>query len=143
MTDQQSGTDNRPGRESQTAQPLFQSALDQFSEDCRIYNEAIGSYNTHLDNHRDRRDLHDIPFRTPISAHDAYGDARDGDRAALEAILDHLLEEVHLDSQLRRHPRTYPIHIEATEHLVIARDQLVTTLEETIRHLKTKGTRGL
>lgn len=136
MTDHQSAPDDRHARDLQTAQPVLISALDQFVEDCRVYNEAVGSYNTHLDNHRDRRDLHDIPFRTPITAHDAFDEACDGKQAALESLLEHLLDEVHLDSQLRRHPRTYPIHIEAAEHLAIARDRLITTLEEAIRHLK-------
>ena len=115
---------------------LLESALDQFREDCRVYNEAVGSYNTHLDNHRDRRELYDVPFRRPISAHEAFDDACDGDRGAIEELLSHLLDEAHLDSDLRRHPRSYPIHVEACEHLEIAREALVTTLEEALVHVE-------
>lgn len=126
-------TDRDRGQSS--AGPLLQSALDQVREDCLLYNEAVGSYNTHLDNHRDRRDLHDVPFRPPVTAHDAFADALDGDRDAIEALLAHLIDQAHLDSRLRRHPRTYPIHIEAVEHLQIARERLATTLEEALRHI--------
>lgn len=136
MTDRQFPTDERSRSKSPDPRTRLQSALDQFREDCRVYNEAVGSYNTHLDNHRDRRNLHELPFRAPITAHEAFDDAIDGDRDAIEAILSHLLDQTHLDSQLRRHPRTYPIHIEATEHLDIAREKLITTLEETLHHLQ-------
>lgn len=118
---------------------LLRSALDQIEEDSRLYNEAVGSYNTHLNNHRDRRDLHDLPYRDPIAAHGAFDDALNGDRAAIEAVLTHLLNQPHLDSQLRRHPRTYPIHIEATEHLEIARERLIATLEEALQHKHNTG----
>jgi hypothetical protein len=137
MDDRQTSTGDRSRTDPPTTPSLLASALDQLREDCRLYNEAVGSYNTHLDNHRDRRDLYDIPFRTPVTAHDAFDDAIDGDRDSLEALLAHLIDQAHLDSQLRRHPRTYPIHTEASEHLQIARDQLVSTLEETLRHLDT------
>lgn len=111
------------------------SALDQLREDARVYNEAVGSYNNHLEEHRDERDLQDLPFRDPITAHDAYRDARVGDRAAIERLLTHLLDQVHLDSRLRRHPGALPVHVEAAEHLRIARRQLVTTLEESLYHM--------
>ncbi|APW98920.1 hypothetical protein CHINAEXTREME_14555 [Halobiforma lacisalsi AJ5] len=132
-------TDRRPPREhpprrSVPPDSLLESALEQFREECRRYNEAVGSYNTHLDNHRDRRDLHDVPFRSPITAHDAFEAANDGDRVAVETLLEDLIDRAHLDSQLRRHPRVYPIHVEATEHLDLARDGLVTTLEELLQH---------
>ncbi len=139
MADHQTSTDDRDRSVSRTPGTLLQSALDQFREDCRLYNEAVGSYNTHLDNHRDRRDLHDVPYRTPITAHDAFDDALDGDPSAIEALLTHLLDQAHLDSQLRRHPRTYPIHVEAVDHLRMAREQLVTTLEEALRHVRDDG----
>lgn len=113
---------------------LLHSALDQFREECRLYNRAVGSYNTHLDNHRDRRELYDVPFRSPITDFDCYDSAVDGDRAAMEALLTRLIDQAHLDSQLRRHPRTYPIHIDAVEHLRIAREQLIATLEQAIQH---------
>ena len=135
MTDHQTPTNDRNRNEPHGTRPLLESALDQFRQDGRLYNEAVASYNTHLDNHRDRRDLHDVPFRAPITAHDAFEDASDGDRAAIESLLDHLLDQSHLDSELRRHPRTYPIHVEASEHLQLAREQLVTTLEETLQHV--------
>lgn len=129
-----STTDRAPGQ-SPTARALLRSALDQLREECHAYNEAVGSYNTHLDNHRDRRDLHDVPFRDPITAHDAFDAALDGDPAAIESLLTALVDRAHLDSELRRHPRTYPIHIEACEQLQIAREQLVTTLEEALCHI--------
>ena len=108
----------------------FETACEQFREYCYLYNEAIGSYNTHLDNHRDRRALHDVPFRSPITAHDSFDDAIAGDFDAMQNLLTHLLNESHKDSSLRCHPRTYPIHIEACEHLQIAREQLISILEE-------------
>lgn len=134
MSDRQSTGNDRNRNTSPDAQTLLQSALDQFHEDCLLYNETVGSYNTHLDNHRERRDLYDLPFRAPITAHDAFNGASNGDRAAIEALLDHLIDQAHLDSQLRRHPRTYPIHVEAVEHLQLAREQLITTLEELLQH---------
>lgn len=134
MVDPHSTADGQSRSTSQTG-PLLESALDQFNEDCRLYNRALGSYNTHLDNHRDRRDLQDIPFRAPITAHDAFEDTLDGDCDAVESLLDHLIDQAQLDSQLRRHPRTYPIHVEATEQLEIAREQLVRTLEEAFCHI--------
>jgi hypothetical protein len=139
MVDPHSSTNGRTRNETALSRTRLQSALDQFREDCRLYNEAVGSYNTHLDNHRDRRDLHDVPFRDPITAHEAFDDAIDGDRAAIESLLASLLDQGHLDSQLRRHPRTYPIHVEAVEHLQIARERLVTTLEDALHHMNDDG----
>lgn len=127
---------DRTHQQSTTPATLLQSALEQFREETRLYNEAVGSYNTHLHNHRDRRDLHDLPFRDPITAYDAYDAALDGDPAAVEALVTHLVDEAHLDSQLRRHPRTYPIHVEAAEQLELARDQVVGTLEAALRHVE-------
>lgn len=143
MVDPQSSTDETSRNESSTDQIILQSALDQFQEDCHLYNEAVGSYNTHLDNHRDRRDLHDIPFRVPISTNEEFEGAIDGDRPAIEALLAHLIDQAHLDSQLRRHPRTYPIHDEATEHLEDARGQLITTLEEALYHIHENADRTI
>lgn len=114
---------------------LIESGIEQLKMDCRLYDEAVESYNTHLRNHRDRRDLHDIPYRQPISDHGAVEDAFAGDRGAVEKLLRHLLDQPHRDSELRRHPRTYPIHLEALEHLEIARDRLVRSLEEFHRDL--------
>lgn len=136
MDDRRPTTDNRSRSKLPSTRTLLRSALAQFHEDSRLYNEAVGSYNTHLDNHRDRRDLDDLPFRDPITAHDDFDDAIDGDGSAIEALLAHLIDQAHLDSQLRRHPRTYPVHVEAVEHLQIAREQLVTTLEEALRHIQ-------
>jgi exonuclease VII small subunit len=118
-----------------TGDPHLESALKQLQEAARCYNRAVGSYNTHLDNHQERRDLHDVPFRVPISACDAFPAAKFGERAALETLLEHLLDQAHLDSQLRRHPRAYPIHVEAVEHLELARDDLVTALEDALRRI--------
>lgn len=134
MDEPQPFSHDRNGGGPYSPQTLLQSALDQFREECRIYNRAVGSYNTHLTNHPDRRDLHDIPFRSPITSREAFDDAVNGDRSAMETLLTHLINEGHLDSQLRRHPRSYPIHLEATEHLKVAREQLITTLEEALHH---------
>lgn len=122
----------------QTASPhreLLHSALLQLEEDARMYDVAVESFNTHLENHRERRDLHDIPRRAPIREHDGFDAAVGGHRDAIESMLAELLSRVHLDSAVRRHPRAYAIHLEAVEHLEIARDQLVITLEATLRHL--------
>lgn len=131
MTTTTDGTDSRPT----APQTRLETALSQLREDCRVYNEAIGSYNTHLDNHRDRRDLHELPFRAPVTAYDAFDDALDGEPAAVETLLASLVDQAHLDSQLRRHPGTYPIHLEAVEHLRIARDRLVSALEDVFQHV--------
>ena len=88
--------------------PLLEAGLDQFREECFLYSRAVGSYNTHLANHRERRDLYDIPFRAPVSAHDRFDAACRRERAATETLLADLIDEAHLDSELRRHPRTYP-----------------------------------
>ena len=128
--------ESQPDRTAPPPEILVQSALDQFTEDCRVYNDAVGSYNSHLDNHRELRELTDLPFRDPITAHPDFEDARNGNRAAIDSLLTHLLDGVHLDSQLRRHPRTFPIHDEAVEHLQIARNEVVTSLEAAHRHLQ-------
>lgn len=134
-------TTTTDGNDTQTTAPQtrFETALDQLREDCRVYNEAVGSFNTHLDNHRDRRDLHDLPFREPVTAHDAYDDAVAGEPAAVETLLASLIDRAHLDSQVRRHSGTYPVHLEAVEHLRIARDRLVTSLEDVLRHVDGDG----
>lgn len=123
-----------------TDDPRLRSMLEQVRDDVKLYNLAVGSYNTHLSNHRELRGLHDIPFRTPVSAHDDFDAALSGDRDAIEGVLTHLLDQVHLDSQLRRHPRTYPIHVEAVEQLEMARDQVVTTLEDALYRIRETGT---
>lgn len=134
-----SSTTDRRHSQVPAANPLLDSALAQAREDVGLYNEAVGSYNSHLDNHREMRGLHGIPDRSPITAHDAFDEAIDGDPAALERLLAHLLDHAHLDSQLRRHPRAQPVHLEATEQLHMARDQLVTTLEEALQHIHDAG----
>ena len=139
MSDHQSSADDRTDNAVPDARFLLQSALDQVTEDSRLYNQAVGSYNTHLDNHRERRDLYDLPFRSPVSAHEAFDEAMAGERDAIETVLAHLLDQAHLDSYLRRHPRTYPIHVEACEHLEVARDRLVTTLEDALLHVDVTG----
>lgn len=118
---------------------LLQSATAQLEEDSMLYNEAVGSYNTHLDNHRERRDLHDIPFREPIAVMDEFSAATAGDAAAIDALIANLLDQAHLDSQIRRHPRTYPIHLNAVEHLRLAREQVISTLEEAFGHARDGG----
>lgn len=134
-----SSTTDRRHSPVPAANPLLESALAQIREDVQLYNEAVRSYNTHLDNHRDLRGLHGIPDRSQITSHDVYDDAIDGDRAALERLLAHLIDQAHLDSQLRRHPRAQPVHLEATEQLHMARNQLVTTLEESLQHIHDAG----
>lgn len=128
-------TDANGRGERPTDEFLLATALAQCGEHGSAYDEAVDSYNDHLENHRERRDLHDLPPRSRVSAHEAFDDALDGDRAAFERLLDHLLEQERLDSQLRRHPRTYPIHRETTAQLRVARDQLVGSLEAACRHL--------
>lgn len=131
MTTTTEGSDTQPT----APQTRLETSLAQLREDCRVYNEAVGSYNTHLDNHRERRDLQDLPFRAPVTAHDAFEDAADGDPEAVETLLASLIDQAHLDSRVRRHPAVYPVHLEAVEHLRIARDRLVTTLEGVLQHV--------
>lgn len=140
MTNHQPSADNDSQSQPSTARALVESALDQFAEATRPYNDAVDSYNTHLENHRDHRDLHDIPSRVSITEHDHYEDAVEGDPVAIEALLDDLIDEASLDSELRRHPRTFPIHIEACEQLELARRELVTTLENALYHDRTAET---
>lgn len=135
MTDRQSHHDGRGHDGDAAIGTRFESGLQQLREDTRVYNEAVGSYNTHLDNHRERRDLTSVDFRDPLCAHEAYDRALEGDRTALRALLTHLIEEEMRDSLVRRHPRAYPIHREAVEHLSIERDQVRRTIEETLYHL--------
>ena len=132
---QQNNMDDRHVDLTSPGHALLELALAQLAEDARVYNKAVRSFNTHLENHRDRRDLHDLPRRRPVTDLETFEEAVDGDREALECLLSHVLEGAHLDSAVRRHPRVYPIHIEAVEQLEIARNQLVSTLEEALRHL--------
>lgn len=74
-----------------------------------------------------------------MTAHDAYDDAVAGEPAAVETLLASLIDRAHLDSQVRRHSGTYPVHLEAVEHLRIARDRLVTSLEDVLRHVDWDG----
>lgn len=129
-----SSTHNHP--RTSAAEPRLQTGLEQIREQALVYNRAVGSYNTHLDNHRDRRGLHDIPFREPVTANDAFDDAVKGDPASIESLLTDLIDQAHLDSELRRHQETFQIHIDACDHLRIARTQLITTLEETLHQLR-------
>lgn len=135
MADRQSQTDEPPSTQPSATDRLVRQALDQVREEARDYDAAVRSYNGHLDNHRHRRDLHDIPPRRRLTPHDAFQDAMSGDRAAIDRLLTHLLDQAHLDSQLRRHPRPYPIHLEACEHLQVARSHVVSTLEDALRHM--------
>lgn len=113
----------------------LETALAQVAEDAQLYDEAVESFNTHLINHQDRRGLHDLPTREPITKHQAFESALTGDRESLSQLLSNVLDRAHLDSAVRRHPRVYPIHLEAIEHLEIAREQLVGTLESALWHL--------
>lgn len=122
-------TTNRDDDRPPTPQTILETSLAQLYEDSRVYNEAVASYNSHLDNHRDHRDLQDLPYRRPVSSHDTFDGALEGDPDATETLLAFLLDQGHLDSQLRCHPETYPIHIDALEHLRMARERLITTLE--------------
>ena len=101
-------------------------AVAQIREDALAYNRAVGSYNRHLKNHRDRRGLHDLEYRRPLTDAGVMG----GDPGAIDDAIDDLIAESYHDSALRRHPRQYPIHLEALEHLCVARHALLTTLED-------------
>lgn len=114
MTD----TASQDSVESSTTQFVY----EQLRQECLAYNRAVGSFNTHLDNHRDRMDLQDIPFRKPVTPPET--------PAEMHQLLEFLLGQVRLDSQVRRHPRVVPIHEQAVEHIEIARKQLLSTLEE-------------
>lgn len=114
---------------------LITSAVAQLREDSRAYNAAVGSFNTHLERHRDRRELADIPFREPVSAHDAFEGALSAERSDVERLLESLVGQTHLDSQVRRHPDVHPIHREAVTYLRITRAEVVSTLETLLLHL--------
>lgn len=98
---------------------------EQLHEECLAYNRAIGSFNHHLSNHRERMGLEDIPYRAPIQTPTTVDE--------MQRLLTHLLAQPRLDSQVRSHPNTVPIHEEAIEHIEIARDQLVATIEDAIQ----------
>lgn len=125
MTEALDDLDGHPA----TRNPRIDLALDQLREEVRWYDRAVASFNEHLENHRDRRDLDDLPFREPITENEEYEAVLAGEPAAIETLLHALLREAHLDSRVRRHPRTYPIHEEAVDHLAVARDEVVSTLE--------------
>lgn len=131
-----SSATNPDAGEAPPARRELRSALEQIREDARLYNEAVGSYNTHLRDHAEERGLDDLRYRDPVTGHDSYDDAVAGDRAAIDDLLTHLLDQAHLDSELRRHPDVLPVHLEAADHLRIARRQLGSTLEETLLHLE-------
>ena len=67
-------------RTTLTDTELLALTLEQLDEDARLYNRAIGSFNTHLKNHRERRDLHGLPYRSPITAFPSFDEAREGER---------------------------------------------------------------
>ena len=119
---------------SSTDRERLELALAQITEDAHLYDEAVASYNIHLENHRERRDLHDLPLRQPITDDETFQRGIDGDRESLERVLSTLLDRIHFDSAVRRHPRVFPIHLEAVEHLDIARDRLVRAIEDALRH---------
>lgn len=125
---------NRP-QASSTDRERLDAALMQIVEAATVYDQAIASYNEHLENHRDRRDLHDLTRRQPVADMERFQSAIDGNREAIEAILSAMFDQSQLDSSVRCHPRVYPIHLEAVEHLEIARDQLVRALEGALRCL--------
>ena len=127
--------ERRETQPSSTDHDRFELALAQITEDASLYDEAVASYNVHLENHRERRDLYDLPVRKPITDDETFRRGIDGDREALERVLSTLLDRVHLDSAVRRHPRVFPIHLEAVEHLDIARDRLVRAIEDALRRL--------
>ena len=127
--------ERRETQTSSTDRERLELTLAQITEDAHLYDEAVASYNVHLENHRERRDLHDLPLRQPITDDETFQRGLDGDREALERVLSTLLDRVHLDSAVRRHPRVFPIHLEAVEQLDIARSRLVRTLEDALRRL--------
>ena len=116
--------------------PRFQSAIDQFREDTFMYDQAVDSYNQHLRNHRDSRNLQDIPARVSIQDHTAFKDVLRGNPVAIKTVIDDMIAQGYADSHLRRHPRVFPIHLEACEQLEMARTQLITTLEQALYHLQ-------
>lgn len=95
--------------------------FDQLRLECMAYNRTVGSFNGHLQAYRDRLHLEDIPYREPVAV--------PTDIDEMEALLEFLLDQVYLDSRVRRHPRIAPIHLEAVEQMELARRQLLTTLE--------------
>lgn len=99
-----------------------QFVYDQLRLECLAYNKAVGSFNTHLKHHKVQLKLHDLPYREPVEV--------PTDTSEMEPLLQSLLDEVYLDSAVRRHPRVAPILEDAVEHLEIARDQLIRTLED-------------
>lgn len=103
--------------DTQTDPAVAALGYEQLRQECLEYNRAVGSFN----HHRDRMDLHDVPFRQPVSTPES--------PAEMRSLLAELLDRVHLDSQVRRHPRIAPIHEEAVEQLEMARSQLRSTLE--------------
>ena len=128
--------DERHGNQTSSSDcERLEIAVAQVVEAGRVYDEAVTSYNTHLENHRGRRNLDELPARQSITDAAMYQQGITGDRDALDTVLAQLLDQVHLDSAVRRHPRVYPIHLEALRHLEIARDQLIRALEDALRRM--------
>lgn len=111
---------------------LITSSIAQLREASQAYNAAVGSFNTHLERHQD---LAAIPFREPVSAHDAFEGALSAERPDVERLLESLLDQTHLDSQVRRHPDVHPIHREAVTYLRITRAEVISTLETLLLQL--------
>lgn len=102
--------------------------FDQLRLECLAYNRVVGSFNSHLRAYRDRLHLDDLPYREPVTV--------PGDIDEMEALLAFLLDQVYLDSRVRRHPRIAPVHLEAVEQIELARRQLISTLEGEVQFAK-------
>lgn len=105
-----------------------QFVLDQLRLESLAYNKAVGSFNTHLKHHKTQLNLHELPYRKPVSV--------PADTEEMGELLQSLLDETYLDSEVRRHPTVAPILVDAVEHLEIARTQLIKSLEDELLYVE-------
>lgn len=95
----------------------------QLEEDTKEYDNAVESYNEHLDGH-------ELDERETFSDHEQYEKVVDGAVSHIDDVIRELVAEGYRDSKLRRHPDTDPVHIEACKQMAAARQELIETMDD-------------
>lgn len=99
----------------------YEFTYEQLALEVAEYNRAVKSFNKHLEKFMTRRGLHDLPYRYTINVPQ--------DEDEMQRLLSFLLGTIGKDSTVRSHPRTLDVHKGAVARIVMARNQLVNTLE--------------